>query len=50
MEIRKCGHEKDCRFKGCEKWIIKHIERAQKMLKDIGIDADHVKLIYEDDK
>lgn len=50
VEIHKCGHEKECRFKGCEKWIIKHIERAQKMLKDIGIDADRVKVIYEEKK
>ncbi len=50
VEIRKCGHEKQCRFKGCDQWILKHVEHAKKMLKDIGIDADRVKLVYEDKK
>jgi coenzyme F420-reducing hydrogenase delta subunit len=50
VEIHKCGHKKECRFKGCEKWIIKHIERAREMLKDIGMDADSVKVIYEEKK
>lgn len=46
VQITKC--EKDeCRFKGCEKWIVKHVENAKKILKDIGIDAERLKIVYE---
>jgi len=46
VEIRKCEYE-ECRFKGCEEWIDKHVSRAKKILKEIGIDEDRLKIIYE---
>jgi len=50
VEINKCEHHEECRFKGCDEWIRKHIESAQKMLGEIGIDADRLKLITEKKK
>lgn len=44
--IRKCDF-KDCRFKGCEEWIKRHINSAKKMLEEIGLDSGRLKLIYE---
>jgi len=49
VEINKCEHEQ-CRFKGCDEWILKHINNARKILKDIGIDSERLKEIYEDKK
>jgi len=50
VEINKCEHHHECRFKGCDEWIRKHIESAQKILGEIGIDADRLKLITEKKK
>lgn len=50
VEIYKCEHDQECRFKGCNEWIQKHIETARKMLKEIGIDADHIKVVTEKKK
>jgi len=44
--IRKCELE-ECRFKGCDEWIQKHVNRAKKMLEEIGIDSERLKIIYE---
>jgi len=44
--IRKCELE-ECRFKGCDEWIQKHVNRAKKTLEEIGIDSERLKLIYE---
>ncbi len=46
VQITKCGKD-ECRFKGCDKWISKHVEKARKILKDIGIDAERLKIVYE---
>ena len=46
VEIRKCDFE-DCRFKGCDEWIEKHVNRAKKVLEDIGIDAERLKIVRE---
>jgi coenzyme F420-reducing hydrogenase delta subunit len=50
VEINKCEHHEECRFKGCDEWIHKHIESARKILGEIGIDADRLKLITEKEK
>lgn len=47
VEINKCEHHHECRFKGCDEWIRKHIESARKILEEIGIDADRIKLVTE---
>ena len=49
VEINKCEHH-ECRFKGCDEWIHKHVESARKMLEEIGIDADRIKLVTEEKK
>jgi NADPH-dependent glutamate synthase beta subunit-like oxidoreductase/coenzyme F420-reducing hydrogenase delta subunit len=49
VEIRKCEHI-DCRFTGCEEWIDKHVTSAKKILKEIGIDEERLKIIYEKKK
>lgn len=49
VEINKCEHH-ECHFKGCEEWIRKHVESAKKMLEEIGIDADRLKLLHENKK
>lgn len=46
VEIRKCDYE-ECRFKGCEEWIDKHVNSAKKILEEIGIDAERLKIICE---
>jgi formate dehydrogenase beta subunit len=50
VEIYKCEHDQECRFKGCDEWIQKHIETARKMLKEIGIDADRIRVVTEEKK
>lgn len=47
VEIIKCKKH-ECRFKGCDEWILKHIESARKILQNIGIDADRIKITYEE--
>jgi len=47
--IRKCELE-DCRFTGCDEWIKKHVNSAKKMLEEIGLDSERLKLIYEKKK
>ncbi len=47
VKMNKCEYH-ECRFKGCEEWILKHVESAKKMLKDIGMDAERLKIVYED--
>jgi NADPH-dependent glutamate synthase beta subunit-like oxidoreductase len=49
VQINKCEY-RECRFKGCEEWILKHVESAKKMLEDIGIDTERLKIVYEDKK
>ena len=49
VEINKCEHH-ECRFKGCDEWIRKHVESARKMLEEIGIDADRIKLVTGEKK
>lgn len=49
VEINKCKHH-ECRFKGCDEWIRKHVESARKMLEEIGIEADRIKLVTEEKK
>ena len=49
VEIRKCV-QADCRFKGCEEWIEKHVNSAKKILEEIGIDEERLKIIYEKKK
>ncbi len=44
--IRKCELD-DCRFKGCDEWIKKHVDSAKKILEEIGIDSKRLKLVYE---
>lgn len=46
VEIRKCDYE-ECRFKGCEEWIDKHVKSAKKILEEMGIDAEQLKIICE---
>ncbi|MBE0426546.1 MAG: FAD-dependent oxidoreductase [Nitrospirae bacterium] len=48
VELYTCENKDECRFKGCDEWILRHVERAKKMLKDIGIDAERLKIVYED--
>lgn len=50
VEINKCEHHHECRFKGCDEWIRKHVESARKMLEEIGIDADRIKVVTEEKK
>jgi formate dehydrogenase beta subunit len=47
VQINRCEHH-ECRFKGCNEWILKHIDSAKKMLGDIGIDAERLKIVYEE--
>ncbi|MEW6570384.1 MAG: FAD-dependent oxidoreductase [Nitrospirota bacterium] len=47
VQINKCEHH-DCRFMGCEDWILKHVERAKKILRDIGIDDEKLKIVREE--
>lgn len=44
VEIYKCEQD-DCRFTGCDEWIIKHIENAQKILGQIGMDTGKLKFV-----
>ncbi len=50
VEINKCGHHNECRFKGCDEWIIKHVESAKKILEKVGIGADKLKIVREGKK
>jgi formate dehydrogenase beta subunit len=50
VEIHRCEHGEECRFKGCEEWIQKHVASAKKMLKDIGLDEEQLKIVYEEKK
>jgi NADPH-dependent glutamate synthase beta subunit-like oxidoreductase len=45
VELNKCEQEEECRFKGCDEWIQKHVESARKILKDIGIDSERIKFV-----
>lgn len=45
VELNKCEHEQECRFKGCDEWIQRHVESARKILVDIGIDSERIKLV-----
>lgn len=45
VTINKCEHH-ECHFKGCDEWIQKHVENARKMLGEIGLDAERLKVIY----
>jgi len=47
IEINKCEYSRECRFKGCEEWVKKHVEAARKILKDIGIDENKLKIVTE---
>jgi ferredoxin len=50
VEIYKCEQD-DCRFTGCDEWIEKHIESAQKILGQIGMDTEKLKFIkYKKEK
>ena len=50
VEIYKCEQD-DCRFTGCDEWIIKHIENAQKILGEIGMDTEKLKFTrYPEEK
>jgi NADPH-dependent glutamate synthase beta subunit-like oxidoreductase/coenzyme F420-reducing hydrogenase delta subunit len=50
VEIYKCEQD-DCRFTGCDEWIIKHIENAQKILGQIGMDTGKLKFVkYSQEK
>jgi NADPH-dependent glutamate synthase beta subunit-like oxidoreductase len=50
VEINKCGHHDECRFKGCDEWITKHVESAKKILEKVGIGADKLKIVHEGKK
>jgi NADPH-dependent glutamate synthase beta subunit-like oxidoreductase len=50
VEINRCEHHHECRFKGCDEWIRKHVESARKMLEEIGIKADRIKVVTEEKK
>lgn len=45
IEINKCEYSRECRFKGCEDWVKKHIENARKILKEAGIDEQKIKIV-----
>lgn len=44
VEISKCEHSQECRFKGCDEWIRKHVESARKILREIGIESDRIRV------
>ncbi|MEW6068438.1 MAG: FAD-dependent oxidoreductase [Nitrospirota bacterium] len=46
VQINKCEH-RECRFKGCDEWILNHIKKAKKILKEIGIDPKRLKASCE---
>jgi NADPH-dependent glutamate synthase beta subunit-like oxidoreductase/coenzyme F420-reducing hydrogenase delta subunit len=50
VEINRCEHHDECRFKGCEEWIQKHVESAKKILEDIGLDPERLRIVREEKK
>ncbi len=49
VQINKCEYH-ECRFKGCDEWILRHVESAKKILKDIGVDSERLKILYKEEK
>ncbi len=45
VHINKCEYH-ECRFKGCEEWILKHVEGAKRILEEIGLDSEKLKVVY----
>jgi coenzyme F420-reducing hydrogenase delta subunit len=46
VRINKCKRH-DCRFKDCEQWIVKHVQAARNILRELGMDAERLKLTEE---
>jgi ferredoxin len=46
VRINKCKRT-DCRFKDCEQWIVKHVQAARNILRELGMDAERLKLTEE---
>ena len=46
VQISKCKRQ-ECHFKGCDEWIDKHVRSARKILQELGIDAERIKVTDE---
>jgi formate dehydrogenase beta subunit len=46
VRINKCKRH-DCRFKDCEQWIVKHVQAARNILRELGMEAERLKLTEE---